>query len=142
MENKGFSVYHEYWDAIKHFDPSVQGDIALATWKYCFEGEMPDPSVSPIAFGMISAWKMSLDNSIERFNNADVKGSKGGRPAKVDTEELAALVASGKKASEIAEILGVTVDTIYKRDEWKNRKKSDKLPVETPSKSVETKFDF
>ena len=134
MENKGFSVYHEYWDAIKHFDQDTQNRITGATYRYVFEGEMPDPSVDPIAFGMINAWKMSLDNSIERFNNAESRGSKGGRPNKVDSSELAELIASGKKASEIAEILGVSVDTIYKREEWKNRKSVSTNLVEIPSK--------
>lgn len=133
MENKGFSVYREYWEAVKHFDKDIQDRIAGATYRYVFTGEMPDPSTDPIAFGMINAWKLSLDNSIERFNNAEGFGSKGGRPKKVESSRLAELVASGKKAAEIAAILGVSVDTIYKRDEWKNRKTISEIPVENPS---------
>ena len=122
-ENKGFTVYQNYWKAIEFLPEDIQKEVCLALVKYGITQEMPDPVESPIAFSLIQSWKISLDNSIERMNKAEINGSKGGRPSNIDSEKLKELIAAGKKANEIAKELGVSPETIYKRKEWKERVK-------------------
>lgn len=119
---KGFTVYPDYWQAIEHFSLQEQKDICLAMVKYGITKEMPDPAESPVAFGMVSAWRRALDNSIENHNKAQETGNRGGRPPKKDYSELSNFRKEGKTAIECAKIYDVSVDTIYNRKEWKNAK--------------------
>lgn len=131
---KGFTVYPDYWKAIEHFSDEQKAQICLAMVKYGITGEMCDPAENPLAFGMVSAWKMSLDNSVENHKKASESGKKGGRPAKCDYAELGDMRREGKSAEECAKYYGVSTDTIYNRKEWKN------ALVETVSNNVAFNF--
>lgn len=130
---KGFTVYPEYWKAIEHLDDNTKKDICLALINYGINEELPNAADNPIAFAMISAWKMALDNSIDNHKKASTNGNKGGRPAKTDYSCLGDWRREGITAPEAAKRLGVSVDTIYNRKEWKEA---------APTVSTNKGFDF
>lgn len=120
---KGFTVYPDYWKAIEYLPIEEQKNICLALVKYGILKELPKVEETSIAFAMISAWKRALDNSIENHEKAQERGTKGGRPSKHDYSELTRMRRDGKTVEECANYYGVSVDTIYKRKEWKDGKK-------------------
>jgi len=50
-------------------------------------------------------------------------GKSVGRNKVVSDEDIAELARAGKKAKEIAELLGVSVDSVYHAAGWRNRGK-------------------
>lgn len=130
---KGFTVYPEYWAAIEHFDNVTKEKVCLAMIEYGITQEMPDANENPIGFAMVSAWKMAIDNSIKNHENAGEKGSKGGRPPAADYSKIQDMWNDGMSGSAIADELGIDINTLYKRPEWKERKvKQIEKPVKTP----------
>ena len=122
--NKGFSFYQNYWDSIQALSEEDQKNVCYAIAKYAITGEMVDPLKEPMGFAMTTAFKLSIDNSTKSFNSKAEAAKKGGRP-KVGIEDnvLIECIRSGMKAKDIAEKYGISVETIYKREVWKNRGK-------------------
>ena len=121
MENKGFSFYQNYWESIQNFPQEQQEKIVWAVVRYGVCGILPDAEMDPIAYAMVKAFKPAIDKSVTRFNdNSEMK--KGGRSSTIDSDALKSYIADGHSAKECAEKFGVSVDAIYKRAEWKNRK--------------------
>ena len=116
---QGFSVFPNYLEAIQHFPEEQQAKICLALVKYGINEELPDPTVDPVSFGMISAWKLGLDNSIQRHAGGKDNGKKGGRQDKADYSRIGEMKASGMSSEQIANELGVSSSTIRSRPEWK-----------------------
>ena len=122
--NKGFTVYENYWKSIENLDEDEQKEVSYALMRYGMLGELPSDKNS-IAYSMIMAWKIAIDNSVERYNMAAVRGKSGGRPSNIDSEALSKMIRDGEKPKAIAEKLGVSVSAIYKRPEWINRGSED-----------------
>lgn len=118
--NKGFAIYDNYWKAIENLSENEQKEVSYALMRYGMLGELPSDKNS-ITYSMIMAWKIAIDNSVERYNMAAVRGKCGGRPSNIDSEALTEMIKSGKKPKAIAEELGVSVSAIYKRPEWIHR---------------------
>lgn len=121
MENKGFSFYQNYWETIQSFPQEQQEKIVWAVARYGMCGVLPDAETDPVAYAIVHAFKLSIDKSTARFNDNSAT-SKGGRTSSVDSEALAAYIAEGHSAKDCAEKFGLSVNAIYKREEWKNRK--------------------
>ena len=122
--NKGFTVYDNFWKAMECLPEEQQKEVSLAMIKYGIAGELPDAEASPIAYSLLTSWRLSIDKSADKINAAFNNGQYGGRPKKVTEVEIAELISRGMKAGEIAKALGVSINTIYKRDEWRNRGKN------------------
>lgn len=136
-KNRGFAFYENFWTSIENLSIEQQKDICYALVKYGITGEMVDATDNALGFAMTQAFKLAIDNSVERFNSNSENGTKGGRPAKVVKDKLEEYLKENPKATakQAAEYCGVSESTIQKREEWKNRKKN----VEISNKSV---FDF
>lgn len=119
--NRGFAFYENFWTSVQALPLDQQKDVFYAIIKYGITGEEVSIEESPIGFSFTQAFKPSLDNSVDRFNHNQENGKRGGRPSKIDSEKLRALVAKGMTAQAISEELGVSKSTIEKRDEWKHR---------------------
>lgn len=139
MKNKGFSFYQNFWDSIESLPMDQQKDVVYAIVKYGITGEM-DTS-NPLGAAMTQAFKISIDNSIERFNVSTEAGKLGGRPSKVSGTALADYLRENPKATAktVAEHFGMSESAVQKREEWKNRKKKAE-DVVVPTTPV--KFDF
>lgn len=122
MENKGFSFYQNYWEAIQNFPQEQQEKIVWAVVRYGICGILPDAELDPVTAAMVRAFKPAIDKSAVRFNE-NGSGAKGGRVSTIDSDLLKSYIAEGHSAKECAEKFGLSVDAIYKREEWKNRKK-------------------
>lgn len=121
-QNKGFSFYKNYWDSIQTLSEEDQKNVCYAIAKYAITGEMVSPIDCPMGYAMTMAFKISIDNSTKSFNGKAEAGKKGGRTRKEGIEEIIKEgVKEKKKASEIAAAAGVSVETIYKNEIWKNR---------------------
>ena len=121
MENKGFSFYQNYWETIQTFPQEQQEKIVWAVVRYGIAGILPSAELDPVSYAMVKAFQPAIDKSAARFNdNGDKK--KGGRVSNIDPSELRLYIAEGHSAKECAEKFGVSVDAIYKREEWKNRR--------------------
>lgn len=136
-KNRGFAFYENFWTSIENLSIEQQKDICYALVKYGITGEMVDATDNALGFAMTQAFKLAIDNSVERFNSNSENGTKGGRPAKVAKDKLEEFLKENPKATakQAAEYCGVSESTIQKREEWKNRKKN----VEISNKPV---FDF
>lgn len=124
-KNRGFAFYENFWNSVENLPEPQQKEVIFAIAKYGITGEMVNPIENPIGFSMTNAFKLAIDNSVERFNMGIEYGKKGGRPNKIDGEELTMFLIQNKgiSAKECAERFGVTESAIQKRPEWKNRKK-------------------
>lgn len=123
-KNKGFAFYQNFWDSIENLTVDQQKEICYAIVKYGITGEMVSVTDCPLGFSMATAFRPAIDNSVERFNNNSLNGTKGGRPTKIDGNELIAYLQQnpGVGAKTVAQYFGVTESAIQKRPEWKNRK--------------------
>lgn len=78
--------------------------------------------------GFANAWLKSIidqiDYSKDKYQQKVNGGEFGGRESKVEDYKLKSLIAEGKSAIKIAEILGVSKDTIYHNEIWKKRKEN------------------
>lgn len=139
MKNKGFSFYQNFWDSVENLPVEQQKEVVYAIVKYGITGEI-DTS-NPLGAAMTQAFKISIDNSIERFNVGAESGKLGGRPSKVSGSELTEYLQANPKATAkvVAEHFGMSESAVQKREEWKNRKKK---PVEEQPQVVTVKFDF
>ena len=137
--NKGFAFYENFWTSIENLPVEQQKEICFSIAKYGITNEMVDALEYPMGFAMTQAFKPSIDNSVERFNDNSINGSKGGRPSKVSGEALKEFLREHPKATakEVAEEFGVSESAIQKREEWKNRKLLIK-----PQESNNMVFDF
>lgn len=122
--NKGFAFYENFWTSIENLPVEQQKEICFSIAKYGITGEMVDALECPMGFAMTQAFKLAIDNSVERFNENSLNGSKGGRPSKMSGNELKEFLREhpNVKAKEVAEKFGVSESAIQKREEWKNRK--------------------
>ena len=123
-KNKGFAFYQNFWDSIENLSEDQKKEICYAIVKYGITGEMVSMQDNPLGFSMTTAFKPAIDNSVERFNNNSINGTKGGRPTKIDGIELAAFLKENPNATAkvAAQHFGVTESAIQKREEWRNRK--------------------
>lgn len=138
-KNKGFAFYENFWNSIENLPEPQQKDVVFAIAKYGITGEMVSPEENPIGYSMANAFRLAIDNSVERFNISVENGKKGGRNSKIDGDELKKFLSSNPKirARDCAEKFGVTESAIQKRPEWKNRKNLE----ENLEKKIE-KFEF
>lgn len=123
-KNKGFAFYQNFWDSIENLPEDQKKEICYAIVKYGITGEMVSVQDNPLGFSMTNAFKPAIDNSVERFNNNSINGTKGGRPNKLDGRALTQFLRDNPKATAkiAAEHFGVSESTIQKREEWRNRK--------------------
>lgn len=128
-KNKGFAFYQNFWDSVENLPEAQQKDIIYSIVRYGITGQMVDPVEDPLGFSLTSAFKLAIDNSVERFNGAQDIGQKGGRPSKVDSKELTEFLNENPNitAKEAAAHFGISESAMQKRSEWKLRK--------TPSKN-------
>ena len=66
--------------------------------------------------------KGRIDYSKNQYAQKVEQGTKGGRPKKVNSEEIYRLAREGKTAQEIANTLGCSKTAIDHDEGWKNRK--------------------
>ena len=122
MENKGFSFYQNYWETIQSFPQEQQEKIVWAVVRYGMCGVLPNAETEPVEYAIVHAFKLSIDKSVARFND-NATANKGGRTSTVDSDALKTYIAEGHSAKDCAEKFGLSVNAIYKREEWKNRLK-------------------
>lgn len=128
--NKGFSFYENYWESISHLDKEMGQAVAYGIVKYGITKEMPDPTEEPIVYSLVQSFALSIDRSAENFNKSAERGAKGGRPDSLTNEQILKLeemAKLGKSAKDIAEALNISINTVYKRPEWKNRGKNKNI---------------
>lgn len=130
-KNKGFAFYENFWNSVENLDREQQKEIIYAIVKYGITGEMESSIENPLGFSMTNAFKLAIDNSVERFNNGTEFGKKGGRPNKIDSGELSMFLMQNRTitAKECAKHFGVTESAIQKRPEWKDRKKKNEVKI-------------
>lgn len=123
-KNKGFAFYQNFWNSIENLGEEQQKEICYAIVKYGITGEMVDVETNPLGFSMTTAFKLAIDNSVERFNSNSSNGQKGGRPNKITSEALKEFLEDNPeaKAKEVADHFGVSASTIQKRPEWRDRR--------------------
>jgi hypothetical protein len=121
MENKGFSFYQNYWETIQSFPQEQQEKIVWAVVRYAMCGVLPNAEIDPVSYAIVNAFKLSIDKSVARFND-NANANKGGRTSTVDSDALREYIAEGHNAKDCAEKFGLSINAIYKREEWKNRK--------------------
>lgn len=124
MKNKGFAFYQNFWDSVENLPLEQQKDVVYAIVKYGITGEI---DTNPLGAAMTQAFKPAIDNSIMRFNTNADNGKVGGRPSKMSSAELSSYLIEHPRATakEVSEYFGVTESAVQKRDEWKNRKKTE-----------------
>lgn len=135
-KNKGFSFYENFWTSIENLPVEQQKDVCYAIAKYGITGEMVSPLDNPIGSAMTQAFKMAIDNSVDKFNGSSDNGKKGGRPSAMESDALTLYLIENPKATakEVGAHFNVSESAVQKRIEWKNRHNLQKPAVAT--------FDF
>lgn len=120
-----FIFYKDWYDKLvsEVDDEEMRKDFAWRIIKYGITGELETIDGN----GFANAWLKSITETVSRNKESYAQkveyGKTAGRKRAFDREELKKLIAAGKKATEIAEIFGVTKDAIYQDSVWKERKK-------------------
>lgn len=65
--------------------------------------------------------KRQIDNTLEKYNKNKQNGYEFGRPKTTNDERIYELAIAGMKAKQIALELGISENTVYKSEGWKNR---------------------
>lgn len=119
-----FLIYADWLDKIYNVidDQESRNRLAMAIMHYGIRGEYPPD------FELTGAEKMFLafvcpqiDKAKSNYQAKVENGRINGRSASINYGEIARLAKEGVKAKEIAQILGVSVDSVYHSDAWKNR---------------------
>lgn len=122
-KNKGFAFFENFWTSIEKLSVEQQKEVCYAIAKYGITGEMVDETEFPIGKALTQAFKMSIDKSVNKFNENSDNGTRGGRPVKVSDEELKEyIIANDVSAKEVAQHFGISESAVQKKEVWKNRK--------------------
>lgn len=124
MSLNRFVFYGEWIDNIKHLPEEIQDKIIADIVRYGIDAEMKyaeDPMIGTI----VNFTKGAIDNSKNEYIRKVEAGKNYGRKKITNDEEIYQLAREGKKASEIAEILGIGKSTVEHNEGWKNRNKKE-----------------
>lgn len=142
VKNKGFSFYENFWTSIESLPLEQQKNVCYAIAKYGITGEIDD---DPLASAMTQAFKISIDNSAERFNTNNENGRAGGRPIKASDEEIKQFLIQypTSTSAQVASYFGMSASAIQKRDIWKKRKEfiEDSVEKVINDKQIDSKLD-
>lgn len=75
-----------------------------------------------VANAFESIVKPAIDRSQKNYKDSVEYGKTHGRPKTVDDVEIIRLWKEGKKAKDIAKIMGISEAAVYHSEGWKNRK--------------------
>lgn len=118
---KRFVFYGEWLDNIKSLDPATQDKVIADIVRYGTNENMfysNDPVVSTI----VNFTKGAIDHSKDEYLKKVMAGKTNGRKKSVDDEEILKLARDGKTASQIAELLNLSVSSVNHSEGWKRRK--------------------
>jgi DNA-binding NarL/FixJ family response regulator len=123
MSVENFVFYKNWFDSIKALNNrELENEVLRAIVEYGVEGELSNSNngVVNMTFGLI---KPQIDNAKNNYLAKVEGGKNAGRKRSYTDEQVQMLIDKGLRADEIAEELGVSRDTIYKTEPWRNRKR-------------------
>ena len=115
-----FVFYGEWIDNIKHLPVETQDKIIADIVRYGIgtEGEHID---DPLAGTIVNFTKGAIDRAKNEYLKKIEAGKNYGRKKVTNDEEIYRLAKEGKKAQEIATILGIGKSTVEHNIGWKSR---------------------
>ena len=136
--NAGFGFYKNFWEAIENLPLEQQKEVCYAVVKYGITNELVDVKEFPLGHTLVLAWKTSLDNSIDRWEQNKQKASVK-RSIVVDRENaIGECVDRGLSLKEIAQEIGMSESTVKRSEAWRNRKQN-RFPPEVKNSSNDLK---
>lgn len=115
-----FVFYGEWIDNIKHLPVDIQDKIIADIVRYGIDTE-GEYSEDPMIGTIVNFTKGAIDKAKDEYLKKILAGKNYGRKKIVDDEEVYKLAREGKKAAEIAGILGIGKSTVEHNEGWKNR---------------------
>lgn len=105
-------------------DEEMRKDFAWRIIKYGATGELDltDNAFANLLLKNICGY--IAEKKVD-YSKKALKGKTGEERRSFDVDNLRKLIAEGRTAENIAEILGVTRNVVYHNSVWKNRKKYD-----------------
>lgn len=119
-----FIVHKEWLDNIAGLPVEMQDKIIADFVRYGVGLNLAH-SEDPVTQSMVNMLKNRIDYSKEQYAKKVEMGKTAGRKKKVDSEEVYRLAREGKKAEEIASLLGCAKTTIDHDEGWRQRKNSE-----------------
>ena len=115
-------IFMEHWlDKMKDLTEEQKGKVCYCALKYGLLG-IDEPPTDPMAEMAYNFIKPQITEIQKKFTTAQNKGHAGGRPKKVNDEQIWDLAHNHRmKGAEIAEKLGVPKTTVYSSSGWRNR---------------------
>ena len=119
--SKGFGFYESYWSSIQHLPLEQQKEVCYAIAKYGITGDMVDPNEMPFGFALTQANKLSIDNSVFRWEANAQKATMKEDKKIAREQQVQQLIDEGRTLKEIAVEMGLSESTVKRTESWKNR---------------------
>ena len=116
-----FIVHKEWLENIDKL-PLEQQDKVIADFVRYGVGLEIAYGEDAVVASLVNMLKGRIDYSKDKYEQKVVSSARGGRPKKVDNEEVRKLALEGKTAADIAIILGCSKSAIDHCEGWRNRK--------------------
>lgn len=121
---KNFVFLKDWYDSLsKVQDEAKRNDFTWRLVKYGITGEM-DFTDDDFANGWLKQICGAIDSSKEKYAKKIEQGKTVGRKKSYSEDDLKRYIAEGRKAKEIAGLLGVGVSAIYHDEVWVKRKEN------------------
>lgn len=107
VKREHFVVYKTFVDTIENAEKAgieYAYEVAKAILQYGIYGEYD--SNNPMVMAVMPGIQVSIDNAETRYKEAQDNGKKGGRPTKVDKDQVLALKQQGLTHVQIAKEVG------------------------------------
>lgn len=127
MNYENFVVYGDIMNSLEELPTEEDKEkVALAILRYGTSGEWTDSTL--YCRLILPLVKPGIDKAKERYAAAVENGKKGGRPKlDIDLEEVKRLEEKGLTKKDIASKLGISVDTLRRRNSSKDTAKPQNL---------------
>ena len=121
MSLNRFVFYGEWLDSISHMPIEDQDKIIAEIVRYGTETQrehLDNPAITMA----VNFTKGAIDKAKADYLQKVMAGHNYGRKKTVDDKAIYDLARQGKKANEIADLLGIGKSTVDHSEGWKNRK--------------------
>lgn len=116
-----FIVHKEWLDNIAGLPVEMQDKIIADFVRYGV-GLNLEHSEDPVTQSMVNMLKNRIDFSKEQYAKKVEMSKSAGRKKKLDDQKVYDLARTGKSASEVAELLGVSKSAVDHSEGWRQRK--------------------